>query len=328
MILTLIEHDRGRLNELSLEALTFGRALAAKLGEPLEAVLIGAEAQPLAERLGAYGASKVHLAQHERVTDYAPEAWAQTVVGLLSEVNPSVVLASGSDRGAELMAHVAAKSDLPLAANCTEVVPGGQGEPYAVTRLRWGGSLLEDALLHGRVKLFTLAPHALLSEAVPGSAAPEVRAFTPALSDKHFRVMVTSRIEADASKVSLAEAPVVVGGGRGVGSAEGFALLEELARLLRGAVGCSRAVTSLGWRPHLDQIGQTGTRIAPELYIACGVSGAIQHMVGCKAAKRLLAINTDPDAPIVAKADFAIIGDLHQVVPAISACLRDALKKN
>lgn len=321
MILTLIEHDRGKLNELSLEALTFGRQLAARLGQPQEAVLVGAEAQPLAGRLGAYGASKVHVALHDRLTDYAPEAWAQTVVGLLSELNPNAVLAAGSDRGAEVMAHVAARADLPLAANCTEITPG---ETYAVTRLRWGGSLLEDALLHGGVKLLTVAPHALLSDAVAGSAAPEVRTFTPALADKDFRVMVTSRIEADASKVSLAEAPVVVGGGRGVGSADGFAVLEELARLLNGAVGCSRAVTSLGWRPHLDQIGQTGTRIAPELYIACGVSGAIQHMVGCKAAKRLLAINTDPDAPIVAKADYAIIGDLHQVVPAISACLREA----
>ena len=328
MILTLIEHDRGRLNELSLEALTFGRRLAAQLGVPQAALLIGAEAQGLAERLGAYGASEVHVAVHDRLTDYAPEAWGQTLVGLMDELNPSAVLAAGSDRGAEVMAHAAARAGLPLAANCTEVVPGKAGttgaadEVYAVTRVRWGGSLLEEALLHGRVKLLTVAPHALLSEAVPAAAAPAVRTFTPALSDKDFRVMVTSRIEADHSKVSLAEAPVVVGGGRGVGSAEGFAALEELARLLNGAVGCSRAVTSLGWRPHLDQIGQTGTRIAPEIYIACGVSGAIQHMVGCKASKRVLAINTDPDAPIVAKADFAIIGDLHQVVPAISACLR------
>jgi electron transfer flavoprotein alpha subunit len=322
MILTLIEHDRGRLNDLSLEALTFGRGLAEKLGQPQHAVLIGAEAQPLAERLGAYGAAVVHLAVHDRLTDYAPEAWAQCVLSLVDELKPAAVLATGSDRGAEVLAHLAARAGLPLAANVTEVAPGAPDEPYTVTRLRWGGSLLEDARLYGRVKLFTVAPHAVFGEAMPGSAAPEVRTFTPALAEKDFRVMVTGRIEADRSKVSLAEAPVVVGGGRGVGSAEGFAKLEELARLLGGAVGCSRAVTSLGWRPHLDQIGQTGTRIAPEIYIACGVSGAIQHMVGCKAAKRLLAINTDPDAPIVAKADYAIIGDLHEVVPALSECVR------
>jgi electron transfer flavoprotein alpha subunit len=127
------------------------------------------------------------------------------------------------------------------------------------------------------------------------------------------------RVETAEGRVSLASAKVVVGGGRGVGSAEGFQTLEALAALLGGAVGCSRAVTSLGWRPHADQIGQTGTRIAPELYIACGVSGAIQHMVGAKGAKRLLVINTDREAPIVAQADYAIIGDLHQVIPALCA---------
>jgi electron transfer flavoprotein alpha subunit len=124
--------------------------------------------------------------------------------------------------------------------------------------------------------------------------------------------------------VSLADARVVVGGGRGVGSAGGFRVLEELAELLGGAVGCSRAVTSLGWRPHADQVGQTGTPIAAELYIACGVSGAFQHMVGCSRAKHILAINTDPEAPIVAKADYAIVADLHAVVPALAAEIRKA----
>ena len=124
------------------------------------------------------------------------------------------------------------------------------------------------------------------------------------------------------ARISLTDAKVVVGGGRGVGSAEGFGELEELAGLLGGAVGGSRVVTSAGWRPHSDQIGQTGLRIAPDLYIACGISGAIQHIVGCKAAKRILAINTDPNAPIMAAADYAVIGDLHQVVPAIIAEIR------
>ena len=130
------------------------------------------------------------------------------------------------------------------------------------------------------------------------------------------------QVEADTGKISLAQARVVVGGGRGVGSAEGFAALEELAGLLGGAVGCSRAVTSLGWRPHSDQVGQTGTRIAPDLYIACGISGAIQHMVGCRAAKHILAINTDPGAPIVAQADFAVIGDVQKVLAAVNAEVR------
>src|SRR5438445_468341 len=122
--------------------------------------------------------------------------------------------------------------------------------------------------------------------------------------------------------VSLAEAKVVVSGGRGVGSAEGFAIVEELAGLLGGAVGCSRVVTSAGWRPHTDQVGQTGTKISPELYVACGISGATQHIAGAKGAKKILAINSDPEAPILASADYAVIGDLHEIVPAISAELR------
>jgi electron transfer flavoprotein alpha subunit len=319
MILGLIEHDRGKLNDLSLEMLTVGRRLAVRLNAPLHAILIGEVARPLADRLKAYGVSTVHLAQHAKLDEYAPEAWAQSVVELVTAVKPEVMMAAGSDRGNEVMAHVAARANLPMAANCTEVQPG---DPYLVTRVRWGGSLLEEARLIGTVKLLTVAPHAVAAEEAPASGELAITVFTPALAEKDFRVRVTGRVEAAAGKVSLAEAKVVVGGGRGVGSAEGFKALEELAELLGGAVGCSRAVTSLGWRPHAEQVGQTGTRIAPEIYIACGVSGAIQHMVGARGAKRILAINTDPEAPIVAQADYAVIGDLREVVPALSAEIR------
>jgi electron transfer flavoprotein alpha subunit len=321
MILGLIEHDRGKLNDLSLEMLTFGRRLAAQLNAPLHAILIGEVARPLADRLKAYGVSTVHLAQHDRLDDYAPEAWAQSVVEIVNAVKPEAVMAAGSDRGNEVMAHVAARTNLPMAANCTDA-HAQPGDPYLVTRVRWGGSLLEEARLKGAVKLLTVAPHAVAAEEALATGELAITAFTPALAEKDFRVRVTGRVEAAAGKVSLAEAKVVVGGGRGVGSAEGFKALEELAELLGGAVGCSRAVTSLGWRPHAEQVGQTGTRIAPEIYIACGVSGAIQHMVGARGAKRILAINTDPEAPIVAQADYAVIGDLREVVPALSAEIR------
>jgi electron transfer flavoprotein alpha subunit len=135
-------------------------------------------------------------------------------------------------------------------------------------------------------------------------------------------VRVVDRVADSGGGVSLADAPVVVSGGRGVGSAEGFAPIEELAGLLGGVVGCSRAVTMAGWRPHTDQVGQTGTKIAPELYIPCGISGATQHMAGCKGAKKLLAINSDPEAPIMANADYAVVGDVLEIVPAITAELR------
>ena len=321
MIIGLVEHDRGRLNPLSLEMLSFARRLAQQMDVPLEAVLVDPDAGPLAASLGAYGVLVVHLAQHELLTDYAPEAWAQAVLGLMETHKPEVVLAAASDRGSEVMAHVAARSGLGLAANCQEAMPG---EAFTVMRARWGGSLLEEARLHGAVKLLTVAAHAVAAERAAVAVEAAIRPFSPPLAAKDMRVRVISRVEAAAGKVSLAEAPVVVSGGRGVGSAEGFAPLVELADLLGGAVGCSRAVTSLGWRPHLDQVGQTGTRIAPEIYIACGISGASQHMVGCKAAKHILAINIDPEAPIVAQADYAIIGDLHQVVPALTAAIRAA----
>ena len=318
MVLIVLEHDRGTLSDLSLQALTLGRELAARESEPMEALLVGADAAGLAARAGAYGAAVVHVAEHEALTDYAPAAWAQAAVEVVRRSRPSVVLAAGSDRGAEVMAHAAAKLDLPLAANCTEVRPG---DPFTLTRSRWGGSLLEEATLAGEPKLLTVAPHAVqASEHDAGET--KVETFTPDLAGADLLVRVTERVERSSGAVSLADAKVVVGGGRGVGSAEGFAMLEELAELLGGAVGCSRVVTSLGWRPHSDQVGQTGQRIAPDLYVACGISGAIQHMVGCKNAKKLFVINTDRDAPILAQADYAIIGDVREVVPALTAALR------
>ena len=148
--------------------------------------------------------------------------------------------------------------------------------------------------------------------------------FAPTLTDQDLRVRMTSRVPAEEGKISLADARVVVGGGRGVGSAEGFAELDELAALLGGTVGVSRVVTSAGWRPHAQQVGQTGTRIAPDLYIACGISGAIQHLVGMPLGQGVMAINTDRDAPMVTRATYAVIGDLHAILPAIIAEVRAA----
>jgi electron transfer flavoprotein alpha subunit len=272
--------------------------------------------QALTTQLAAYGVTTTYLVQHDRLDDYAPEAWAQSVVELIDTAAPEAVLAPGTDRGYEVLAHVAARLELPLAANCTAVT---SGDDYQVTRLRWGGSLLEEADLKGTPKLLTVAPHALAAEEGSGSGETAVHTIIPTLSDKDFRVRVTGRVSSGKVGISLTDARVVVGGGRGVGSPEGFAILEELATLLGGAVGGSRVATNLGWRPHADQIGQTGTRIAPDLYIACGISGAIQHWVGCKGAKRILAINTDAEAPMVTKADYAVIGDLHETLAAVIA---------
>jgi electron transfer flavoprotein alpha subunit len=318
MVLVVVEHDRGRMADATLEALTAARRLAEELGSPVAAVVVGAPGEGMVDELGRYGASIVHVAEHPLVTDYGPWAWGETVAQLAVAEQAAAVMATGTDRGNEVLAHVAASMDQPMAANCLEVAPGS---PWAVTRVRWGGSLLEDAELDAAVVLFTVAQHA--TEPDPAPVAAEVRPFTPELEEGVAHTIVVDRVVLSTG-VTLATAPVVVGGGRGVGSAEGFAPLEELAELLGGVVGCSRVVTNNGWRPHSDQVGQTGTRIAPELYIACGISGAIQHWVGAMSSKRILAINSDAEANMVAKADYAIVGDLHEIVPAIVEAVRAA----
>ena len=247
--------------------------------------------------------------------DYAPAAWGQTLADQVAARAPQAVIAAGSERGNEVLAHAAAILDLPLSAN---TIAFAAGSPPTVTRVRWGGSLLEQALLHGSTLLMTVAPHAVAADGV----AVELEVVSP--SPHALAVAPPKRVGAASGGVSLEDADVVVSGGRGVGSADGFAIIEELAELLGGAVGCSRAVTSAGWRPHTDQVGQTGTKVAPDIYIACGISGATQHMAGCKGAKKLLAINEDGEASIFAHADYGVIGNLHEVVPAIAAEIRKA----
>jgi electron transfer flavoprotein alpha subunit len=321
MILVVVEPEAGAPDRLSLEALTLGRGLAAATGDPLHAVAWGPGSAALASALAGSGVAVLHAIDDPRLAEYAPEAIGKALAQLIERDRPAAVIGTGSERGAEILAHAAARTGLPLAANCTDVRPG---DPWQVTRQRWAGSLLEEARLDGPVRLLTVAPHALepVLAAAPGAAT--VQPFAPDLTEHDLRVRITSRVPAEAGKISLADARVVVGGGRGVGSAEGFADLDELASLLGGAVGVSRVVTSAGWRPHAQQVGQTGTRIAPDLYIACGISGAIQHMVGARSAKAILAINTDRDAPMVTRATYAVIGDLHAVLPAIIAAVRAA----
>jgi electron transfer flavoprotein alpha subunit len=239
---------------------------------------------------------------------YAPSAWAAAIAEAAGGAD--TVVAAGSDRGNELLAHVAARLDQPFAANVTAV------DGDVVTRIRWGGSLFEEARLHGSPRIISVAPHT--QPAAERVAVEQLE--LPADADTTVRVV--GRVEESSGGVSLRDAKVVVSGGRGVGSSEAFDIIEELAGLLGGAVGCSRVVTSAGWRPHTDQVGQTGTKISADLYVACGISGATQHIAGAKCAKKILASNSDPEAPIFASADYAVIGDLHEIVPAISAELR------
>ena len=241
-----------------------------------------------------------------------------------------------------MLAHLGAMMGLPVAANCVSAEPSGPGS-WQLVRQRWAGSVLEDAVLAAPCALLTVATDALGPDAAgadmrapdvraadvraadvlvrTGTPRPTVRCFTPVLTEADLQVQATESAE-QSSGMSLATARVVVGGGRGVGGPDGFAALEELAGLLGGVVGVSRVVTSQGWRPHRQQVGQTGTKISPELYLACGISGAIQHMAGCLSARHIVAVNTDADAPIIAHAEYAVIGDLNEVLPALIAAIK------
>jgi electron transfer flavoprotein alpha subunit len=318
-VLVLIEHDRGVVAAGSLEALTGARIVAAALGVGLTAVVCGPcdDASAVGTQ---YGAHRTIVAIHEVLSDYSPEAWAATVTHIVRTESPVAVVACGTDRGNEVLAHVAAHLDVAMVANALPLanpsISADSSNPWAFTRVQWGGSLLENVTLCASTKILTFAHHSI--DASPAPVTGSVESIDVDLPAHVSRTLVRNRVERTAG-VTLQTARVVVSGGRGVGSPEGFAPLEALATALGGVVGCSRAVTNNGWRNHTDQVGQTGNRIAPDIYIPCGISGAIQHWVGAMASKKILAINTDKDANMVTRADYAVIGDLHTVVPAITA---------
>jgi electron transfer flavoprotein alpha subunit len=322
MILILLDHDRGELDLLSLRALTAAR----KLSDDVQAVVIGESGAALAAAASEYGASILHVATHPDLLDYTPTASGRALAQLVAELNPQAVLAAGSPRGNEQLAHLAAFLDLPMAAECSSItLSTSPGTPHAVTRARWGASLMEDAYVHSDLLIATVLTFSVEAAIVAGARPANVRTFEPDLAPSDLLVQILGRGgETRSNRVTLVDAKVIVSGGRGVGGPEGFAILEDLADLLGGTIGCSRVVTSSGWRPHSEQVGQTGTKVAPDLYIAAGISGAMQHIAGCKNSKTIVVINTDPEAPIMAYADYAIIGDLHKVIPALSAAIREA----
>jgi electron transfer flavoprotein alpha subunit len=356
-VLCLVERDADGLADSSVRLLAFARGLAScgpaarPPGTGLAAAIFGPAGQVPAGELGDLGVPDAYAIDSPRLAGYAPVAWARALAGLAVDVAATAVVAAASDRGSEVMAHLAAITGLPMAANCVlaEAKAGGR---CRLVRQRWAGSLLEDATLEAPVALLTVAADAVAVPEAPGGTVPEapggavpeapggavpgapggavpgapggaarVHAVEPAPRDGDLDVRAAESATRVAG-ISLATARVVVGGGRGVGGAEGFGPLEELAGLLGAAVGVSRVVTSQGWRPHTQQVGQTGTRIAPDLYLACGISGAIQHMAGCLGAKHIVAINTDPGAPIISRAEYAVIGDLSEVIPALIAEIR------
>ena len=315
-VLVLVENADGSPFDVSLQTLALARSFAG--GEPLEVLQLDPD-PAAAETLGDYGVVSAHIADTEGIGAFGPDAWASAAIQLADRISAGAIFAAATDRGNDIMARVGARLGLPVAANCIAI---SAGSPVTLTRQRWGGSLLEEARLHSPRPLVTVAPHTVAVEKVAGSQKVEVLRNRAGVDERDLLVRPVEHVAPPSAGVSLAEAKVVVSGGRGVGSKEGFSVVEELAGLLGAAVGCSRVVTSAGWRPHTDQVGQTGTKIAPDLYIACGISGATQHMAGCKGAKRILAINSDAEAPIMLNADYAVVGDLKEILPAISSEIR------
>ncbi|MBK7367883.1 MAG: electron transfer flavoprotein subunit alpha/FixB family protein [Candidatus Eisenbacteria bacterium] len=318
-ILVFVEQRDGQVRSVSREALGQATALAATFGGPVVAVCCAA-ADPGLAALGEAGAEQVLFAQHEAFASYDGAGYAAAVAAAIASVNPKVVLFAGSSMGRDLAPRVAAKVDAGLATDCTAlVVDGGK---LVATRPVYAGKALQKVSFPGAVALATLRPKAFAApEAQAGkTAAVSALAFTWDASAP--RAKVTAVVGASGGKVDLTEAEAIVAGGRGMKGPEHFAMLEELAGVLGASVGASRAVVDAGWRGHGEQVGQTGKTVSPKLYIAVGISGAIQHLAGMSSSRCIVAINKDPEAPIFKVADYGIVGDLFEVLPALTAAIK------
>jgi electron transfer flavoprotein alpha subunit len=313
-VCVISEYRDGAFRRVSFEAASAGRRLADALGEPLVAVALGDGVAGQAADLGHYGVEKVYVADDPGLKDYLAETYAPVVAEILQTLQPKVVLLGASVNGKDLSARVAARLGAGLATDCTELkIEGGalkaKRPVYAGKALAWqewaDGAWPQMASCRPNV-MDCLPPDSSKQAAVEKAAVA-----VPAAAKT--RVV---GVQKATGKVDLTEAQFIVSGGRGMKGPENYGILEELAELLGGAVGASRAAVDAGWRPHSDQVGQTGKVVTPTLYVACGISGAIQHLAGMGSSKYIVAVNKDPDAPIFTKADYGVVEDLFQFIPA------------
>ena len=321
-IWVVVEHGRGRLKKSSLGLLTEGKRLVAKLGGSLCAVVIGQQVEGFIDTLAQYGAHKLFLLQDSQYEHYISEIYTDLLASLANEYHPGLIVLAATYQGKDLASRLAAHLNVGLASDCANWRFNNQGYLEYI-RPVYGGKVYATEIYHSPfIQIFTMRPNVLDIDDPKDSSKPEIIPIKITLNHSIQRSTVLDFLPADPATIDLSEAEIIVAGGKGVGSAENFRLLKNLADLLGGSLGGSRVAVDSLWIPSERQVGQTGKIVGPRLYIACGISGAIQHLMGMKDSQRIIAINTDKNAPIFRIADIKIVGDLREVVPAICCRLR------
>ena len=315
------EQREGALRKVSFELASTARKLADQLGEEVGAVLLGSGVEAMAAQLGKYGVDKVFVADNPALEPYTTDAHAAAVAKAVKENDPSILLLGASTQGKDLSARLVGKLATGMATDCIDVKIA-DGKLLAI-RPMYAGKCFGEVIVTGTPQMASLRPNVFTI--VENAKAGAVVKFDPALDAAQLKTKVLEVQKEAAGKIDVSEANIIVSGGRGMKGPEGYAILEELAKLLSAAVGASRAAVDAGWRPQSDQVGQTGKVVSPNLYIACGISGAIQHLAGMSSSKYIVAINKDADAPIFQRADYGIVDDLFKVVPALTVEVKKLL---
>ncbi len=319
-----IEQFNGKIAQPALEALGVARNLAGSLGGGVSAVLLGEGVEGLAQTVVAHGADEVLVGDDPSLKDFRAEAYAALLARLAKEQQPEVILAGATTRGRDLFGTLAVDLNASALADVTDVkATDGRLE---ATRPVYAGKLLSNVVAERKPALVSLRPRAFPKPEPDAARTGQVTKVEPAVAEDAITTKVVD-YAVEQGQVSLADARIIVSGGRGVGGPEGFAPVRELAEVLGGAMGASRAAVDAGWIPYAHQVGQTGKTVSPDLYIACGISGAIQHQAGMRSAKTIVAINKDPEAPIFKLARYGVVGDLFKVVPALTAEFKKRLGK-
>lgn len=320
------QHD-GQLSSVSLELLGKGQELAEQLGVELAMAIVGDDVAHLASQAGAHGAQKVYLIQHPCLAHYRTGPYTHVMCGLINTHKPEVVLIGATNMGRDLASRIAARIGAGLTADCTGLEIDTERRLLRQTRPAFGGNIMATILCsNARPQMATVRPKVMKKPEPTHGAQPEVIEVPVQLDEKSIATKIVEVIESDdGSAVNLQEADIIVSGGRGLKKPENFALVRELADVLGGAVGASRATVDAGWIPAYHQVGQTGKTVQPKLYIACGISGAVQHLAGMQGSEVIVAINHDPSAPIFQHATYGIVGDLFEVLPALTKALKQEL---